>query len=285
MEKNSRRTLVHTTVPRHGKALSSRENTPPLSPSSSPAPSVHSLAENRPQTPSQPFTQPQNEDTPGTSLHCEQDHSPSSQGASSRVVNVETIENNHTLTMTISKDAGTAATIISDDSDYYQYSHPSTWTKYSSSPANLGTPSASSASSATYQGSPTHLTSSLLQPDNESVYAAVPISSEVYIIPKSSRGFHWNGDLFLKPHQRRSLGVDHIFNQGSPRQYSQHSSPQPMEQRYDNGMAESTAAVNGRRTIEGLSRQLDDHGQDSSVMVHEIRLDDHETAGILPSWP
>ncbi|GJJ78614.1 hypothetical protein EMPS_10973 [Entomortierella parvispora] len=91
-----------------------------------------------------------------------------------------------------------------------------------------------------------------------SVYAAVPISSEVHIIPKSSRDFQWNGDLFLKPHQRRSLGIDHLFTSGNNVSHDGHS-----EQRSDHSQLAS----------------------DTTVMVHEIRLDDHETAGILPSWP
>ncbi|KAG0326495.1 hypothetical protein BG000_001368, partial [Podila horticola] len=55
------------------------------------------------------------------------------------------------------------------------------------------------------------LMSSIVSSDG-SVYAAVPMSSELYIIPKTSRGFQWNGDLFLKPYQRRSLGIDHLYS-------------------------------------------------------------------------
>ena len=92
-----------------------------------------------------------------------------------------------------------------------------------------------------------------------SVYAAVPISSEVHIIPKCSRDFQWNGDLFLKPHQRRSLGIDHLFTSGN-------------NVSHDGGHPEQRS---------GHSQQA----LDANVMVHEIRLDDLETAGILPSWP
>jgi hypothetical protein len=105
----------------------------------------------------------------------------------------------------------------------------------------------------------------------ESVYAAVPVSSELYIIPKSSRGFHWNGDLFLKPHQRRNLGVDYMFGSSSASQYTHNSS------------------INGHGGGAGPSDSLHQnqhvHNQDSSVMVHEIRLEEHEIDGILPSWP
>ncbi|KAF9173232.1 hypothetical protein BGX20_003765, partial [Mortierella sp. AD010] len=115
-------------------------------------------------------------------------------------------------------------------------------------------------------------TSSLIRSD-ESVYAAVPISHELYIIPKSSRGFHWNGDLFLKPHQRRSLGVDHIFNMADQQQY---------RQMYN----ETGNDFDGSSHGNGLQQNQHHRNQDSSVVtVHEIRLDDQETACILPSWP
>ncbi|KAG0325006.1 hypothetical protein BGZ99_001161 [Dissophora globulifera] len=45
----------------------------------------------------------------------------------------------------------------------------------------------------------------------EAVYSAVPVSSEVYIIPHSSQGFNWNEDLFMKPNQRATLGVDEMY--------------------------------------------------------------------------
>ncbi|KAG0283267.1 hypothetical protein BGZ98_006406 [Dissophora globulifera] len=106
----------------------------------------------------------------------------------------------------------------------------------------------------------------------ESVYAAVPISSELYIIPKSSRGFHWNGDLFLKPHQRRSLGVDLMFS-ASSQQYHAFQ---------ENGHSDGgDSHLNEAQP----NQQHPSHSHDSSVTVHEIHLDDQETAGILPSWP
>ncbi|KAF9568096.1 hypothetical protein EC968_003116 [Mortierella alpina] len=46
----------------------------------------------------------------------------------------------------------------------------------------------------------------------DAVYSAVPISSELHIIPRSSKGFNWNQDVFLKPHQRQSLGVDEMYS-------------------------------------------------------------------------
>ncbi|KAF9278325.1 hypothetical protein BGZ68_008645 [Mortierella alpina] len=45
----------------------------------------------------------------------------------------------------------------------------------------------------------------------DAVYSAVPISSELHIIPRSSKGFNWNQDVFLRPHQRQSLGVDEMY--------------------------------------------------------------------------
>lgn len=116
---------------------------------------------------------------------------------------------------------------------------------------------------------PTLSMSSLIH-SKESVYAAVPVSSELYIIPKSSRGFHWNGDLFLKPHQRRSLGVDHMFSSSSAHQHTNNS---------------SSSGYGGAGPLSGQHHSQHVHNQDSSVMVHEIRLDEHEIDGILPSWP
>jgi len=123
-------------------------------------------------------------------------------------------------------------------------------------------PASSPASSSTTLSQVTRPTSGLIHLDG-SVYAAVPISSEVHIIPKSSRDFQWNGDLFLKPHQRRSLGIDHLFTSGGDR--------------------ESGELGNGY----SLHRANHVHqaALDASVMVHEIRLDDEESACILPSWP
>ncbi|KAG0274138.1 hypothetical protein BGZ95_010063 [Linnemannia exigua] len=123
-----------------------------------------------------------------------------------------------------------------------------------------------STSSAYSYSSPTLSMSSIIH-SKESVYAAVPVSSELYIIPKSSRGFHWNGDLFLKPHQRRSLGVDHMFSSSSTNQHTNNSSG------------------GGAGPSSGQHQNQHVHNQDSSVVVHEIRLEEHEIDGILPSWP
>ncbi|KAF9365551.1 hypothetical protein BGX34_009589 [Mortierella sp. NVP85] len=116
---------------------------------------------------------------------------------------------------------------------------------------------------------PSALPMSSIIHSNESVYAAVPTSSEVYIIPKSSRGFNWNGDLFLKPHQRRSLGVDHMFTMGG--------------QQHGNLGSGNSSGISSH--MNGPQQNQHHHSQDSSIFVHEIRLDDQETAGILPSWP
>ncbi|KAF9901406.1 hypothetical protein EC991_006205 [Linnemannia zychae] len=125
------------------------------------------------------------------------------------------------------------------------------------------------ATSSAYSYSVPTLSMSSIIHSKESVYAAVPVSSELYIIPKSSRGFHWNGDLFLKPHQRRSLGVDHMF-----------SSPSANQHAYNNSGHEGGVGSSG-----GRHQNQHVHNQDSSVMVHEIRLEEHEIDGILPSWP
>jgi hypothetical protein len=127
-----------------------------------------------------------------------------------------------------------------------------------------------STSSAYSYSAPTLSMSSLIH-SKESVYAAVPVSSELYIIPKSSRGFHWNGDLFLKPHQRRSLGVDHMF-----------SSPSASTNNSNNSNSSGSGGV-GPSSGQHPNQHV--HNQDSSMMVHEIRLDEHEIDGILPSWP
>ncbi|KAF8933439.1 hypothetical protein BGZ47_010874 [Haplosporangium gracile] len=128
-----------------------------------------------------------------------------------------------------------------------------------------------STSSAYSYSAPTLSMSSLIH-SKESVYAAVPVSSELYIIPKSSRGFHWNGDLFLKPHQRRSLGVDHMFSSPSANLHTSNSNS-------------SSSGYEGAGPSIGQHQNQHVHNQDSFVMVHEIRLDEHEIDGILPSWP
>ncbi|KAG0263337.1 hypothetical protein BG011_008966 [Mortierella polycephala] len=81
----------------------------------------------------------------------------------------------------------------------------------------------------------------------EAVYTAVPVSSELHIIPHSSNGFNWNQDLFLKPHQRHDLGMDDLHNSGA-------------------GGSSSNEAP-----------------RDSAIAVHDIRLGEDETEKILPS--
>lgn len=120
-----------------------------------------------------------------------------------------------------------------------------------------------------------------------SVYAAVPISSELYIIPKTSRGFQWNGDLFLKPYQRRSLGIDHLYSSG-------HNQPYPMghshtagghqeQQPFGGSPVTETETPQAMTNRQGREERGLHHRQDSSVFVHEIHLG--ENAGILPLWP
>ncbi|KAF9560936.1 hypothetical protein EC968_005964 [Mortierella alpina] len=150
--------------------------------------------------------------------------------------------------------------------DGYPYSRSGPWS--SSSPST----------SSSYSTPTCLMTTSLIQ-SKESVYAAVPISSELYIIPKSSRGFQWNGDLFLKPHQRRNLGADHFLN--SPGHLSRQTTHYSSDgySGYNGNSGGSAAHANGQQ------RNQHHHNQDSSVSVHEIRLDDQEGSGILPSWP
>ncbi|KAF9921559.1 hypothetical protein FBU30_008376 [Linnemannia zychae] len=140
------------------------------------------------------------------------------------------------------------------------YTQTSGGTFHRSGYRSFSTPSA-------FSYSPPTMSMSSIIHSKESVYAAVPVSSELYIIPKSSCGFHWNGDLFLKPHQRRSLGIDHMFSSSSASQQSN---------RGDYGGAGPSNSQHQNQHI---------HNQDSYVMVHEIHLDEHEIDGILPSWP
>ncbi|KAG0042399.1 vesicle coat component [Gryganskiella cystojenkinii] len=134
----------------------------------------------------------------------------------------------------------------------YNRSGPSSFSSYSSSSVSSMT--------SMYSHPVNRPSPSLIHLDG-SVYAAVPISSEVHIIPKSSRDFQWNGDLFLKPHQRRSLGIDHLFTSGI-----------------------NTNNSNRNSIISHFHPEPRSHSQeasfDASVTVHEIRLDDHETAGL-----
>ncbi|KAF9192476.1 hypothetical protein BGZ51_005488 [Haplosporangium sp. Z 767] len=86
----------------------------------------------------------------------------------------------------------------------------------------------------------------------EAVYTAVPISSELHIIPHSSKGFNWNQDLFLKPHQRRDLGVDDLHNSDAC------------------GSSSSGSSSNGAP-------------RDPAIAVHDIQLEEDEAEKILPS--
>ncbi|KAG0276459.1 hypothetical protein BGZ95_007506 [Linnemannia exigua] len=101
----------------------------------------------------------------------------------------------------------------------------------------------------------------------DAIYSAVPISSELHIFPHSSKGFNWNQDLFLKPHQRRNLGVDELhsaFNASV------------------GGLASSGSSSNSDSSSMSNSSSSH-HGGMSAVRVHEIRLDQLETDQILPS--
>ncbi|CAO3572517.1 unnamed protein product [Mortierella alpina] len=80
----------------------------------------------------------------------------------------------------------------------------------------------------------------------DAVYSAVPISSELHIIPRSSKGFNWNQDAFLRPHQRQSLGVDEMYSR-------------------------SEGAAAGSSSSDG-----------SAIPVHEIQLDWKDTDETLP---
>ncbi|KAI8598026.1 hypothetical protein EDD21DRAFT_418151 [Dissophora ornata] len=88
----------------------------------------------------------------------------------------------------------------------------------------------------------------------EGVYSAVSVSSELYIIPHSSKGFQWNKDLFMKPHQRRTLGVDDMYS------------------------ADSGSGSNGDSNNDGRT-------QEPGVFVHEIRLDEDDLLSSRSSPP
>ncbi|OAQ32118.1 hypothetical protein K457DRAFT_135447 [Linnemannia elongata AG-77] len=106
----------------------------------------------------------------------------------------------------------------------------------------------------------------------DAIYSAVPISSELHIFPHSSKGFNWNQDHFLKPHQRRNLGVEELhstFNAsigGIVRSASSSSTTSSAT----NSSSSSTSTSNAG---DGMS----------AIRVHEIRLDQEETDQILPS--
>ncbi|KAF9189226.1 hypothetical protein BGZ51_009751 [Haplosporangium sp. Z 767] len=171
----------------------------------------------------------------------------------------------------------TATSVAIPSSSQTNISQSSHYSCNRSGPGLFSSSSSTSSSASNSYSGPTLSMSSLIQ-SKESVYAAVPVSSELYIIPKSSRGFHWNGDLFLKPHQRRSLGVDHMFNTANQRH-------QTMTNDYYNSGYGSGNSIGSASHENEPQQNQHHHNQDSAVMVHEIRLDEHEIAGILPSWP
>ncbi|KAG0071959.1 hypothetical protein BGZ89_008792 [Linnemannia elongata] len=106
----------------------------------------------------------------------------------------------------------------------------------------------------------------------DAIYSAVPISSELHIFPHSSKGFNWNQDHFLKPHQRRNLGVEELhstFN-ASIRGIVRSASSSSTTSSATNSSSSSTSTSNAG-------------GGMSAIRVHEIRLDQEETDQILPS--
>ncbi|KAF9152785.1 hypothetical protein BG015_004686 [Linnemannia schmuckeri] len=109
----------------------------------------------------------------------------------------------------------------------------------------------------------------------DAIYSAVPISSELHIFPHSSKGFNWNQDHFLKPHQRRNLGVDELhsaFNAsigGIVRSESSTSSS-------STGTSSSSTGTSSSRSNSNTG------GGMSAIRVHEIHLDQEETDQILP---
>ncbi|KAG0241384.1 hypothetical protein B0O80DRAFT_499272 [Mortierella sp. GBAus27b] len=127
----------------------------------------------------------------------------------------------------------------------------------------------SSSAPSSSSSSPSSSTSSL-QPQPsiisipEAVYTAVPVSSELYIIPHSSKGFRWNDDLFMKAQQRQTLGVDEMYQ----------------------AEGDSSLAPNGPESSNGGPNGVSRGGAypyDSVVSIHEIRLDEDESKQILPS--
>ncbi|KAF9909688.1 hypothetical protein EC991_008167 [Linnemannia zychae] len=101
----------------------------------------------------------------------------------------------------------------------------------------------------------------------DAIYSAVPISSMLHIFPHSSKGFNWNQDLFLKPHQRRNLGVDELHSAANARL---------------GGVISSGSSSNSGSGRSNSSRSSHHEGI-SAIRVHEIRLDQLETDEILPS--
>ena len=114
---------------------------------------------------------------------------------------------------------------------------------------------------------------------DDAVYSAVPVSSELYIIPFCSKGFNWNADLFLKPHQRRNLGLDDLYRTLSTESRLSSSGSTSTSSSSD-GSTEATS-VDSRPSSSGASNNGHSHG--SAIHVHEIWLSDLDTATILPA--
>ncbi|KAF9136663.1 hypothetical protein BGX30_010968 [Mortierella sp. GBA39] len=103
----------------------------------------------------------------------------------------------------------------------------------------------------------------------DAVYSAVPISSELHIFPHSSKGFNWNQDHFLKPHQRRNLGVDEL--------HSAFNASIGGITRSESSSSTTSSATNSSSSSTSTSNT------GGGIRVHEIRLDQEETDQILPS--
>ncbi|KAG0077392.1 hypothetical protein BGZ90_007262 [Linnemannia elongata] len=106
----------------------------------------------------------------------------------------------------------------------------------------------------------------------DAIYSAVPISSELHIFPHSSKGFNWNQDHFLKPHQRRNLGVEEL--------HSTFNASIGGIVRSESSSSTTSSATNSSSSSTSISNA---GGGMSAIRVHEIRLDQEETDQILPS--
>ncbi|KAF9542635.1 hypothetical protein EC957_001769 [Mortierella hygrophila] len=103
----------------------------------------------------------------------------------------------------------------------------------------------------------------------DAVYSAVPISSELHIFPHSSKGFNWNQDHFLKPHQRRNLGVDEL--------HSAFNASTGGIVRSGSSSSTASSATNSSSSSTSTSNT------GGGIRVHEIHLGQEETDQILPS--
>lgn len=121
-------------------------------------------------------------------------------------------------------------------------------------------------------GEPSYVIDPSMIVTKDAIYSAVPISSELHIFPHSSKGFNWNQDLFMKPHQRRNLGVDELhsaFNASIGGIVRSGSSSSTISSTTNSSNSSTSASNTG--------------GGMSAIRVHEIRLDQEETDQILPS--